>query len=234
VIASVLATASDRERYLVAGADDVMIKPFRLSDLIAVVARLTRVRSAVAPPSGLLASVEPATPAIKALEAAMSSHSGRVAELASRLAQQLHLSPPDVDVVRTAAELHDLGMIGVRDDVMSKQGPLTAEDWEDTQRHPDTGADMIKLHQALAPAAALVRHHHERWDGSGYPLGLKGTEIPLGARIIAVADSFDAITNYRVFRPNHLTNLEAVQDISLHSGFWYDPVVVDALRTLYE
>ena len=97
------------------------------------------------------------------------------------------------------------------------------------RRHPDIGADMIAQHSALAEVAPIVRHHHERWDGSGYPAGLKGDVIPFGARILAVADSFDTITGTRLYRPSLMTPIEGVEDISRRANQWYDPNVVDAL-----
>ena len=101
------------------------------------------------------------------------------------------------------------------------------------QKHPTIGAEMIEKHSALKEAAPLVRHHHERWDGTGYPSGLKGDTIPLGARILSVADSFDTITGPRVYRQSKMTLIEGVEDISRRSGHWYDPNVVDALREIY-
>jgi len=101
------------------------------------------------------------------------------------------------------------------------------------RKHPDIGADMIVEHSALAEVAPIVRHHHERWDGTGYPAGLKGDVIPFGARILAVADSFDTITGARLYRPSLMTPIEGVEDISRRANHWYDPNVVDALRELH-
>jgi MFS family permease len=101
------------------------------------------------------------------------------------------------------------------------------------RRHPDIGADMIAQHSALAEVAPLVRHHHERWDGSGYPAGLKGDVIPFGARILSVADSFDTITGARLYRRSAMTPIEGVEDISRRASHWYDPNVVDALREIH-
>jgi HD-GYP domain-containing protein (c-di-GMP phosphodiesterase class II) len=180
------------------------------------------------------ATLELAAQALDARDLAISSHSARVAELAARLTQQLDLGRRHVELMRMAGQLHDLGMIGVRDDILNKPGPLIEDEWEIMRRHPDIGADMIRWHPALAAATPLVRHHHERWDGSGYPAGLKGDVVPMGARIIAVAESFDFITNKRLYRANPLTAVDAIRDISEHSGSWYDPAVVEALRTLYK
>jgi len=161
------------------------------------------------------------------------SHSIRVAELAGRLGESLELGDRDVERIRTAGSLHDLGKIGVRDDILNKPGPLTEEEWEIMRRHPDIGADMIAQHSALAEVAPLVRHHHERWDGTGYPAGLKDDVIPFGARILSVADSFDTITGPRLYRRSVMTPIEGVEDISRRASQWYDPNVVDALRELH-
>jgi putative two-component system response regulator len=129
--------------------------------------------------------------------------------------------------------VHDFGVIDVPDRLLHKPGPLTPAEWKVMKRHPDVGADLVGTERVFARAAVLTRHHHEHWDGSGYPLALKGTDIPLGARIVAVAESFDTITNDRVYHVNHLTTRQALRDITEHSGSWYDPAVVAALRALY-
>jgi putative nucleotidyltransferase with HDIG domain len=178
-------------------------------------------------------TLELAAQALDARDRYTESHSIRVAELAGRLGEHLELGGRECDLLRTAGSLHDLGKIGVRDDILNKPGPLTDEEWEIMRRHPDIGADMIAQHSALTEVAPLVRHHHERWDGSGYPAGLKGEVIPFGARILSVADSFDTITGTRLYRRSLMTPLEGVEDISRRAGHWYDPNVVDALRALH-
>jgi len=174
-----------------------------------------------------------AAQALDARDRYTESHSIRVADLAGRLGEQLELGDREVELIRTAGSLHDLGKIGVRDDILNKPGPLSEEEWEIMRRHPDIGADMIAQHSALAEVAPLVRHHHERWDGSGYPAGLKGDVIPFGARILSVADSFDTITGARLYRKSAMTPIEGVEDISRRANHWYDPNVVDALRELH-
>ncbi len=134
--------------------------------------------------------------------------------------------------MRMAGSLHDLGMIGIRDDILNKPGPLLDDEWEVMRRHPDIGADIIAWHPALAAVTPFVRHHHERWDGTGYPARLKAEVIPMGSRVLAVAEAFDTITNNRVYRASSLTSTDAIRDISEHSASWYDPAVVEALRLL--
>lgn len=174
-----------------------------------------------------------AAQALDARDRYTESHSIRVAELAGRLGEQLELGDREVELIRTAGSLHDLGKIGVRDDILNKPGPLTEEEWEIMRRHPDIGADMIAQHSALAEVAPLVRHHHERWDGTGYPAGLKDDVIPFGARILSVADSYDTITGPRLYRRSVMTPIEGVEDISRRASQWYDPNVVDALREIH-
>lgn len=174
-----------------------------------------------------------AAQALDARDRYTESHSIRVSDLAARLGEHLELGDRECELIRTAGSLHDLGKIGIRDDVLNKAGPLSEEEWVVMRSHPDIGADMIAQHSALREVAPLVRHHHERWDGSGYPMGLKGDVIPFGARILAVADSFDTITGTRLYRQSLMTPIEGVEDISRRANQWYDPNVVDALRELH-
>lgn len=174
-----------------------------------------------------------AAQALDARDRYTESHSIRVSELAGVLGEHLELGDRECELIRTAGALHDLGKIGVRDDILNKPGPLNEEEWEIMRQHPDIGADMIAQHSALAEVAPIVRHHHERWDGTGYPAGLKGDVIPFGARILTVADSFDTITGARLYRPSLMTPIEAVEEISGRANRWYDPNVVDALREVH-
>ena len=158
------------------------------------------------------------------------SHSQRVAALAVELGRVLGMRQQALEELRTAGSLHDIGKIGIPDAVLNKPGGLSSEEWALMREHAARGAQMISVYSHLAPVVPLVRSHHERWDGSGYPDGLKEDTIPLGARILAVADSFDTITSPRVYRASSMTELGAIHDISVRSGVWYDPSVVQALR----
>lgn len=166
--------------------------------------------------------------ALDARDSYTESHSTRVAELASRIAGVMHLSTKDVEAVRSAGLLHDIGKIGIPDSVLHKPGPLTASERELMNRHAALGADMISRHDALLHLAPLVRHHHERWDGSGYPAQLAGVAIPLGARILAVADSFDTMTGVRIYKSTKMSTREAADELAGLAGKWYDPDVIDA------
>lgn len=170
--------------------------------------------------------------ALDARDPMTESHSQRVSQLATRIAQVLGLGDLEIERIRVAGLLHDIGKIGVPDSVLKKPSGLDPDEWVMMRRHADIGADMIATHSALLPLEPWVRHHHERWDGSGYPGGLIGDAIPLGARIIAVADSFDTITGPRVYRRTSMSTVEAVEDISRYSGVLYDPTAVNALRQI--
>jgi putative nucleotidyltransferase with HDIG domain len=180
-----------------------------------------------------LQTLELAAQTLDARDPYTESHSQRVAEMAVLLAETLGLGANRVEELRTAGHLHDLGKIGIPDRILNKPEPLTHDEWDLMRRHADVGADMLEKHSEFANIAPMVRAHHERWDGKGYPRGLQTEAIPLGARILAVADSFDTITETRLYRRSKLTPLEAVDDISRRSASWYDPKVVNALRQVH-
>ena len=159
-------------------------------------------------------------------------HSRRVTQYAATILRELRLHGPEVDLVETAARVHDIGKIGVSDAILNKPGPLTPEERAEMEAHPVRGADLLKRHGDFARGVAIVRHHHEAWDGKGYPDGLKGTEIPFGARVIAVADSFDAMTSDRPYRKG-MTVQKAADILYLGRGGQWDASIVDAfLRTI--
>ena len=126
-----------------------------------------------------------------------------------------------------AAHLHDIGKIAVPDSVLRKAGPLTRPEWEEMRRHPVTGYEILRKIDDFKEIAILVRHHHERWDGRGYPDGLSGHDIPPGSRVIAVADSIDAMMSSRSYRPA-MTSAACRREIEKNSGIMYDPRVAAA------
>lgn len=167
--------------------------------------------------------------AIDAKDPFTSLHSEEVAEVSHSIALSMGLDANDADIIHVAGHLHDIGKIGVPDDVLRKKEPLTDLDWKFIRRHPDTGADILRPVQALEKSGIvdMVRHHHERFDGKGYPSGLKGEAIPLGARIIALADTLSAILQNRPYRPARDFDVAAEEIINC-SGTQFDPVVVNA------
>jgi putative nucleotidyltransferase with HDIG domain len=151
-------------------------------------------------------------------------HSVRVAEISRRLAQRLGLSREQIDEITLAARVHDLGKIGIPNDILLKNGKLTAEEMAVMQTHPRIGAEVLQKYGNFQRALPIVLHHHERYDGKGYPDGLRSHEIPLGAQIIAHADAFDAMTSDRPYRKGLRPEM-ALQRVSEATGTQFDPVV---------
>jgi hypothetical protein len=159
-------------------------------------------------------------------------HSRRVTELTEGILRELDMQGAGAELIIAAARVHDIGKIGIPDRVLNKPGMLTAEERAIMETHPERGADLLRRYPDFAQGVEIVRHHHERWDGAGYPYRLKGTDIPLGARIVAVADSFDAMTSDRPYRPA-LPVRKAVEILRAGRGEQWDAVIVDAfLRSM--
>jgi HD-GYP domain-containing protein (c-di-GMP phosphodiesterase class II) len=160
------------------------------------------------------------------------SHSSRVAAYCRQTAVRLGLPDEDVETIVFAASLHDIGKIGVPDSVLLKPGKLTDEEFQSIRKHPEYGWMALRNVDGFQEAALLVLHHHERLDGEGYPGGLRGSAIPYGSRIIAVADSFDALTTDRPYRSARARGI-ALAEIRRCSGTQFDPEIVEAFaRTL--
>lgn len=161
-------------------------------------------------------------------------HSEEVADLAEKIAREMELPEDQIEVIRTAARVHDIGKIAIPDSILNKHGPLDESDWQLVKQHTLVGFDLLKNLEMYNEAAQLVKYEHERWDGTGYPDGLKGEQIPIGARIIHVADVYHALTSDRPYResqglPRHYEPAEAVRIIQSQSGRQFDPKVVEAL-----
>jgi HD-GYP domain-containing protein (c-di-GMP phosphodiesterase class II) len=158
----------------------------------------------------------------------ISDHLRAVSDLSRRIGARLSLSPDQLDTLTLGALLHDVGKIGVPDRILQKPTRLTEEEYEVMRRHPTLGARMLAPIRELAPALAVVKYHHERFDGEGYPDGLRGENIPLAARIVSAADAFDAMMRDRPY--GYGVSLEsALEEITRGSGSRFDPEVVGAL-----
>jgi len=155
------------------------------------------------------------------------AHSFRVQAYASHLAKVSGYTPAFIPQLETAALLHDIGKIAVPDRILLKPGKLTSEEFEQMKRHAQAGADILERIHHLRPATDIVRHHHERYDGTGYPCGLTGDQIPLGSRVFTIADTLDAITSDRCYRRASPYSA-AYQEIVRCSGTQFDPRLVDA------
>jgi len=154
-------------------------------------------------------------------------HSRRVSLYSRRIAQEIGLTGNELDVVEQGALLHDIGKIGVRDSILLKPGPLTAEEWSEMRQHPEFGYRMLAKMPYLHEASLVVLQHQERYDGHGYPQGLKGKQIVIGARVFAIADTMDAITSDRPYRKGRAQSV-ANEEIKRCCGSQFDPDLVDA------
>ena len=152
-------------------------------------------------------------------------HSTRLAEWAIRVARKLNIPEEQLYPVEVAALLHDIGKIGVPDAILKKQGPLTAEERALINRHPEYSWSILRLFPGLGEASLYALHHHENFDGTGYPAGLKGHEIPLVSRIVSVIDAYDAMVSNRCYRKG-LPHAEAIARLLRSSGTQFDPQVV--------
>jgi putative two-component system response regulator len=201
VIVTAVTDLDARVAGLAAGADDFFGKPFELLELRARVGALLRVKS-------LLGQLERAETVITTLGATIEArdvytagHCERLAAYAVALGDALGVSPSLRRALRLGGYLHDLGKVAVPDGILLKPGPLTPAERQQVNLHPSVGADLVREMQTLHDVRPIIRHHHERWDGSGYPDRLRGEAIPLGARIMSVVDVYDALRTERPYKP---------------------------------
>lgn len=246
--------AATATEVLASGATDYLMKPVELADLQQAVDKALRkrdelidlrrvdmlIREEVAlrtaelemeKESLRLMSVSIAETLINAMEAKdlyLRGHSQRVAELAGQLAEELGLEETTCEDLRVAGRLHDVGKIGIREAILNKPDRLTLEEFEHVKRHVQIGLDILAPLFHIKNPLHYVKHHHERWDGAGYPQGLAGEDIPMGARILCAADTFDALTSKRAYR-EPLTPLAALEHLRVDAGKQFDPSVYEAL-----
>jgi len=207
-------------------------KSFRQSDLLLL--KEIAAESAIAIENALLykSLKEVYVHTISALASALDakdhytrSHSENVTRYALAIAEEIGLVPAQIEIIRQACQLHDLGKIGIHDYILSKTGKLTAEEWKEIRMHAIRGAQILQPIGFLREVADLIRQHHERFDGKGYPYNLNGQQIQLGARIMTIADAFDAMTSERPYR-GALTLSQAIAELKVHSGKQFDPGIV--------
>jgi HD-GYP domain-containing protein (c-di-GMP phosphodiesterase class II) len=154
-------------------------------------------------------------------------HSRRVTEYSLCILREMNMTGPEVDLIRSAARVHDIGKIGIPDHILNKPGRLTDEEKTIMDSHPGRGADLLARYRDFVRGMDIVRHHHERWDGEGYSDRLKGLDIPFGARVVAVADSFDAMTSDRPYRPGMPID-KAAYILRDGRGQQWEPAIIDA------
>jgi len=178
--------------------------------------------------SHYMKTIEALTSALEARDPYTQAHTSRIRELSTGLAIALQVPEDVLQSVRLGSILHDVGKIGISDSILLKQGPLSDEEWEEMRQHPLIGERMLRNVDFLAPARPVVRHHHERWDGQGYPDRLRGERIPLAARIVAVCDAYDAMTSDRPYR-SAMSIEDACDELIRCAGVQHDPMCTSLL-----
>jgi HD-GYP domain-containing protein (c-di-GMP phosphodiesterase class II) len=151
-------------------------------------------------------------------------HAERLVKLSKMVGTAMSLTDDQLAELELLSTIHDIGKMGISASILSKRGPLNNEEWIEMKKHPEVGFRIAQASPELTPIACCILHHHERWDGKGYPQGLVGKKIPLLSRILSIVDSFDAMTNDRVYR-SAMTKQEAIEEIARNSGTQFDPKI---------
>ena len=214
------------------GANDFLIKPFA-SQAVPIAIEKTLLSRQIQKNRIIQQRNRVLMESIKALSAAMAAkehltaeHSGRIASIAILIANAMKLAETDKETLELAAYMHDIGKIGVPESILLKPESLSAEEWAEMRKHPATGCDILSHIEGLGDLARIIRHHHERIDGNGYPDGLSGRDIPMLSRILSVADAFDAMTSDRPYR-EQMSAAEAITRLREASGSQFDADVVE-------
>ena len=221
ILVSGLHETTDKVAGLDAGATDFVTKPFDRAELWARVRAALRTRAAFQRLESVQSILAALANAVEAKDPSTQHHCNRMAALALGLARSTGIGADALEAVGYGAVLHDVGKIGVPEHVLLKPGPLDEEDWAHMREHPGIGATIVEPLQLGKLVAPIVRSHHERWDGGGYPDGLRGDQIPVGARIVAVVDAYDAITQERPYRKARSSD-DAREEIIAGAGSQFD------------
>ena len=228
VMLTALARANDRVLALESGADDFMSKPVDRVELVARVRSALRLKALYDTLDSAEHVIFSLAAAVEAKDAYTEKHTHRVAENARMIGKRMGLPERAKDALYRGGIIHDIGKIGVPDQILLKPGPLDSDELRIMQQHPLTGESIVRPLRSGVPLLPIVRHHHERVDGTGYPDGLKGRAIPHLARIVAVCDAFDALTSDRPYRRAR-TPEEALEILSDGAGKQWDPEAIEVL-----
>jgi putative two-component system response regulator len=210
-----------------AGADDFLRKPYDTAELLARMRSVLRLRTAMAEMEAAHGVVAALANAVEAKDVTTEHHCQRLAGYAQRLGAAIGIAGDELRAILFGALLHDVGKIGVSEAILTKPAALTETEWAEMRRHPEIGEQICRPLASSRLFAPIVRHHHERWDGKGYPDGLRDESIPIGARIVGLVDAFDAMVNDRPYR-RALPVEAAIAELRTQSARQFDPDLVPA------
>jgi len=232
VMITALDGQKDRLRGLDAGVDDFVSKPFNVYELLARVKNLLRLRSYINELEHAEQVIFSLAKAVEAKDKYTEGHCERLSGMAEAMGEELDLSKQDLTILRRGGILHDIGKIAIDDSILLKPGPLTESEFEIIKTHPEIGENICKPLKTLRPVLPVIRSHQERYNGSGYPDGLKGEGIPVHARIIGIVDCYDALTTERTYR-KAFPDEQAMEIIRKETVRWlWDPKLFEILEEL--
>lgn len=223
----------NRRRGIESGADDFLSKPFEQNILRARIRSQLRLKRLIDQLEDTETVIFTLAQVVEAKDAYTEGHLRRLRSYGQRLAEACHLDEVEVGAVEYGGILHDIGKIGVSEAILLKPGPLTDEEMNEMKRHPEIGERLIAPMRFARDVGPIIRGHHERWDGTGYPDGLRGEDIPIGARIIAIVDAYDAMTTDRPYRAA-LSDAEAIERLRMARGSQFDPHLLDVFLSLLD
>jgi putative two-component system response regulator len=231
VMVTALGQIADRVRGLEVGADDFIVKPIERVELVARVRSLLRVKQLYDRLDDAQRTIFALARAVEAKDSALESHTERVGMNARRIGEALGLGDDTLDDLLWGGVIHDIGKIGTPDSILLKPGPLTGDEFEIMKQHVFIGEEIARPLRSAHDLLPIIRNHHERIDGNGYPDGLAGDDIPLGARIVAICDAFDAMISDRPYRKG-LTHADALATLTAGAGTQWDATLVGIFHTL--
>lgn len=227
IMITALDRREDRLKGLAAGVDDFITKPVNVFELRARINNLLKLREYINELENAEQVIFSLARAVEAKDKYTEGHCGRLSSLADNLGRKLKLSENDLTVLKRGGILHDIGKISIDDSILLKAGPLTSAEFDIIKTHPEVGETICAPLKTLKPVLPTIRYHHEKYNGSGYPEGLKGKQIPIHARIIGIVDCYDALTSARPYRPalKKEESLKIMID-ETKQGLW-DPKIMD-------
>ena len=233
LVASNLSSMSAQEDLLARGASDYLHKPVRSRELVARVRSLARLKRGMDELDDAGDVLMTLARSVEAKDEALDGHCERLSRLSVELGKTVGLNRRQLVALHRGGVLHDIGKVGIPDAVLFKRGKLDGDEWEIMKRHPVIGAEIIAPLRSMRDVRPIVRHHHERWNGSGYPDGLAGEDIPITARVLQLADAYDALRVERVYKPafSHARTIEILTHEG-QQGLW-DPDLLQTGITLF-